>query len=264
MNCEELQRAIRDWVGAEIECHSSGANSLSICLPLYRPNGDSIELGIEQISPEKWRISDFCYTRSALYVGGVELGDDARSEEFQRILESFQLREIDNELTLEVGMEGLVESVFDFAHAVQQMLSLQLTLRPQQPTRDFVAIVAKFLAEQRASFEIPAEPIEGMSGRWNFSFKMNAVAEETLVKTVTATSRSSAMTAAERSTFEILDVRKTGHQNSVVVADDIGQREGLWRGEVQRVFEANNIPIIAYESKREALTQLAAKYAKRT
>jgi hypothetical protein len=130
-----------------------------------------------------------------------------RAEEFRQVIAAHRIKDSEQELTVEASSDELIGSMFSFIHAIQSMLALQLTIKPKQATRDFPSIVAKFLAEQRASFEIPPEHITGKTGRWKFNFVLNHVREETLVKALSATSKNYALRAAEQSVFEIRDVQ---------------------------------------------------------
>ena len=80
----------------------------------------------------------------------------------------------------------LGEWIFDFVSAIQSLFALQLTIKPKLPSRDFAAIVAKFLGEERAVFTIPPSPIEGKTGKWKFNFELNH-GSHMLVKALTAT-----------------------------------------------------------------------------
>ena len=139
------------------------------------------------------------------------------------------------------------------------MLALQLTVRPKQAKRDFPSIVAKFLAEQRTSFEV-AEGIDGKTGRWKFQFILNHVKQETLVKALTVTSKSQALRYAEESVFEIRDVKEVRETDAVVIADDEGYRREYWQPSVLRIFSGYEIPLFSFQGDRDKLTQLALKY----
>jgi hypothetical protein len=264
MNCDELKSSVLTWMGSNIECRSSGRDSIVAALPILKPNGDPIELGLEKVSADLWKLSDLGDTHATLFLGGVDLFDEyVRAEEFRQIVASHRISNTPEELSLLVSAPGLVEGMFEFVHAIQSVLALQLTVRTKQPSRDFASIIAKFLAEERASFDIPAEPIEGKSGRWKFNFILNgnSVREETLVKALTATSKGVAMKIVEQSAFEILDVRQKRDAGTVVITDDEGEREAYWHGPILRVLAANDIPVISYQGNRQELRALALKYA---
>jgi hypothetical protein len=261
MNCEELKERVARWVSSEIECAVSGKDSLLVSLPVLKPNGDRVELGIESLGEDRWRLSDLGDTRSSLFLGGVDLFDEyVRAEEFRQIVSAHNLNDADDELSLDTSSDGLVDSMFEFGHALQSMLALQLTVKPKAPSRDFAAIIAKFLAERRVSFEVPNEPVQGKTGKWKFNFRLNRVEKETLVKTLTATSRFQALAFTERSVFEILDVREMRDVGTVVIADDEGRGKDFWQPSIMRIFEGWKIPVIAYQSKRQELDELAQRY----
>lgn len=264
MNCNELRDRVSTWVGSEIECRASGQDSLVAALPFLKPNGDPIELGLEKLSADHWRLSDLGDTQAALFLGGVDLVDEyARAEEFRQIVAAHKINQATDELSLVVPASTLVEGMFEFVQAIQSVLALQLTVRTKQPSRDFSSIIAKYLAEQGASFEVPPQPIEGLSGKWKFNFVLTGTSmrEETLVKTVTAISKANALKLVEQTAFEILDVQKTRDSKSVVITDDEGDRDVFWQGPVLRVFEANKIPVIPFAAKRTQLKELAQRYA---
>jgi hypothetical protein len=264
MDCEELKSRVSTWIGSEIECRPTGRDSLIAALPILKPNGDPIELGLEQFSDDHWKVTDLGDTRAALFLGNVDLLDEyVRAEEYRQIVSAYKITESADELSLVVPASSLVEGMFDFVHAIQSMLALQLTVKTKMPARDFASLIAKFFAEERAAFEIPAGPIEGKSGRWRFSFVLTGTSQrpETLVKAVTATSRAMAMRNAEQSAFEILDVRQQRDSEAIVITDDEGDREAHWQKPVVRVLEANGIQVIPYERDRQGLRDLALKYA---
>jgi hypothetical protein len=262
MNCEELKSTVLRWFDSEMECRVTAEDCLTVTLPILKPNGDPIELGIESTGKHLWRISDLGDTYATLFLAGVELNDEyVRAEEFRRVVQDHRITETDQELSVETSTDDLVETVFDLVQAVQSMLALQLTVKPKQIGRDFAAIVAKFFAEQRTSFEIPSLPIEGKTGRWRFNFVLNHVHTETLVKTVTANSKAAAMRQAEQSVFEIRDVRELRDANAIVIADDEGSRREFWQPSVLRIFSGYDIPLISFEAKKDDLVKLAGRYA---
>ena len=175
MTCDELKSSIIEWVSHETECTSRhGEDSFVLTLPLLKPNGDAIELGFERSEGQRWRISDLGETYSTLFLDGVDLYEEyVRAEELRQIKELHRIAEREQELFIETLADDLAPAVFDFVHAIQSFLSLQLTVVAKPPKRDFDTAVTKFLADQRASFEIPAENIEGKTGRWKFNFVLN-------------------------------------------------------------------------------------------
>jgi hypothetical protein len=260
MDCDDFKLDVTKWFLDELECRGD-ANGFTITLPLLKPNGDSIELGISVIGESSWRISDLGQTQETLYIAGIDLSEESeRTDEFQRLVNDHGLREEDGELSLPVS-EDLPSRVFDFASAVQSLLALQFTIKTRQPRRDFASIVAKFLAEQQAQFEVPTDLVDGKTGRWRFNFTLNTVAPPTFVKTLTATSRGEAMSTSEKSVFEIRDVLELHTKlRTAVIIDDEGERESLWKPSVRRVFDGYEIPLIGFVSQRDRLTSLAQEY----
>ena len=262
MDCEELKSTVLRWVGQEIECYSSGRDSLTVTLPLLKPNGDPIEIGIEPSGTHQWKLSDLGDTHATLYLAGVDLLEEyVRAEEFRQIASAHRIIDLDDELSVEARSNDLIDRMFDFVHAIQSMLALQLTVRPKQPARDFPSIVAKFLAEQRASFEIPPEHIVGKTGRWKFNFVLNHVRQETLVKALTAGNRSQALHFSEQSVFEIGDVKAIRPVDAIVIADDEGRGEEFWQPQVLGIFRGYNVPVYPFIAGKEELTQLVMRYA---
>lgn len=262
MTCEDLKSLVLKWLDRGIECTATGPGSLAAVLPILAPNGDAIEIGITSAEDGRWRISDMGETYASLFLAGVELSDEyVRAEEFKQIIRSYQIADNQQELSVEASQEDLVDRMFDLAHAMQAALALQLTLRPSQPASDFPSVVAKFLAEHRASFEIPPEPIEGKSGRWNFNFVLNHVRKETLVKTLSANSQASAMRSAERSIFEINDVRAMRETDAIVITDDEGDKRVVWKPRVFRIFREYQVPVYSFHSNQQELVQLAETYS---
>jgi hypothetical protein len=249
------------WMGREIECRPTGEDSLAAVLPILKPNGDAIEIGIEPIGSDRWRVSDLGETYATLYLAGVELNDEyVRAEELHQILSAHRIGDEQQELFVEASSDELVDRMFEFVHAMQSMLALQFTLKPKQSSRDFPSLVAKFLAEHNASFEVPAEPIEGKSGRWKFNFVLNHVRKETLVKALSATSKMRAMRSAEESVFEINDVKAVRDAGAVVIADDEGARRLYWHPQVLRIFGEYGVPVYSFLANQQELTELALSY----
>jgi hypothetical protein len=260
MDCEELKSLVLRWIGREIECRPNGRDSLIATLPLLKPNGDAIEIGIQSIDSHKFKLSDLGDTYATLYLAGVDLLEEyVRGDEFRQVAIAHKIRDSEKELSVEATSGELVDRLFDFVHAIQSMLALQLTVRPQQEKRDFSTIVAKFLAENGASFEVP-ERVPGKTGRWKFNFVLNHVREETLVKALTATSKAQALRSSEQSMFEIRDVQEIKDTDAVVIADDEGYRREYWSPGTVRIFEGYGVPVFAFQGQREELTELAAKY----
>ena len=248
MNCTTLKSSVLDWIGQEIECRPSGDGCLSVALPILKPNGDAIEIGLEQIDNHTWKLSDLGETYAVLYLAGVDLYEEyVRAEEFRQIKLSHQVDDDEQELSVITHSGELVEGIFDFAHALQSMLALQFTLQSRQPRRDFASIVAKFLAEKQASFDIPNEYISGKGGKWKFNFVLNHIHEETLVKAITGTTKAQVMRLAEASIFEISDVQQVRSTSAIVIADDEGSRKALWEPRVRRLFDEYKIPMYPFE-----------------
>ena len=125
-------------------------------------------------------------------------------------------------------------------------------------------MIAKFLGEQHISFELPVDFITGKSGKWRFNFILNHQQPETLVKAITATSSSQALGLAERSVFEVMDVKAVSKSEAVVIAGDEAERVEFWPPDVRRVFEANEVPFLRCHASRTDLLELAARYAVRS
>jgi Domain of unknown function DUF1828 len=262
MNCEELKSSVLQWFGQEIECSVSGPESLILTLPLLKPNGDPVELGIAS-EGNRWIVSDFGDTHSALELAGVDLNEElVRAQEFKQIIRAHRIEETSDEMTIKVSRSDLVERVFDFAQAIQSMLALQLTVKPKSMRRDFPVIVAKFLADRRTSFEIPPELILGRTGRWKFNFVLNHVHEETLVKAVSASSGRHALKLAEESVFEIKDVIAIRETKAIVIVDDEKQRQFYWGQEAKRVFEGYDVKMFSFIENQRDLEQFALQYAR--
>ena len=147
MDCQELKASLLNWFGSEIECRSTGTDYLTATLPLLKPNGDPIEIGIEPSGDRQWKLSDLGDTYSTLYLAGVDLNDEyVRAEEFRQIIKAHRIVDEQQELSVESSTDELPNTLFDFVQGVQSMLALQLTMRPKQSTRDFASVVAKFLS----------------------------------------------------------------------------------------------------------------------
>jgi hypothetical protein len=166
------------------------------------------------------------------------------------------------ELSIEVsGQERLVDSVFDFAHAIQSALALQFTVQPRQTKRDFASVVAKFLAEQGTAFDIPAEHVDGKSGKWKFNFVLNH-SGETMMKTITASNRNQALKSSEQAVFEINDVKAVHDGKIVVVTDDEGERDLFWQPTTLRVYREYQVPVYKFHADRNELLALAKQHAR--
>jgi Domain of unknown function DUF1828 len=263
MDCQELKNAVVHWFGTEFECRASSGESLIATLPILKPDGDPIEIGVEPIDKKRWKLSDLGDTHSTLYLADVDLYEEyVRAEEFRQIVGAHKITSSNEELSIETSTDEIAEALFDFTHAIQSMLALQFTVKPRTPERDFTSVVVKFFAEQHTSFDIPAEHVAGKTGRWKFNLVLNHVRQEMLVKTVSVTSRANALRLAEQNVFEIQDVREVRPEglDFAVIADDAGAREQFWQPKVLRIFDGYNIPVFSFEKKRDALRQLALKY----
>lgn len=262
MNCAELKASVLQWIDREIECRPSGEDCLTATLPLLKPNGDAIEIGIELVD-SRVKLTDLGDTYATLYLAGVDLFEEyVRAAEFKQVISSHRITndEEHQELLVESSTDDLASTMFDFAHAIQSILALQLTVQPRHPKRDFASVVAKFLAEQHASFEVPAEHINGKTGKWKFNFVLNHVHEETLVKALTARTKAEALRAAELSVFEIGDVKSLREVRGIVIADDEDGRQEFWQPQVMKLFSGNNVPMYPFVGNREELTQFASRY----
>src|SRR5205823_4828328 len=137
-------------------------------------------------------------THATLFLAGVNLSDDyARADEFNQLIADHRIDDTEDELSVEVSAGKLIDGMFDFVHALQAMLALQLTLKSRKIERDFPSIVAKFLADNRASFQVPPQPYEGKAGRWRFNFVLNNAPTPTLVRAISAGSKAAAIKEAE-------------------------------------------------------------------
>jgi hypothetical protein len=262
MRCEDFRSTLLSWFGAAVECHQESPESLIVTLPIARPNGDFIELGIKTIDPSSWRISDLGDTYESLYLGGVDLFDESdKRDEFNQIVADHGLSDQGNELS-RVSKGDLAENIFDFVSAINSVLALQLTVSTKLPSRDFSSVVAKFLAEQHASFEIPTDKIPGKSGSWKFNFSLNHLHPETLVKTITASNSTNAMKQTQSTVFEVSDIREVRSSlDALVIIDDEGDRKDFWKQSALRVFRQYDIPVIAFNAERDRLLTLTAKYS---
>src|SRR5258706_14585032 len=91
MNCAELKSSMLQWIGHEIECRPSGDDCLTATLPLFKPNGDAIEIGID-LAGERIKLSDLGDTYATLYLAGVDLFEECvRAAEFKQIISSHRI-----------------------------------------------------------------------------------------------------------------------------------------------------------------------------
>lgn len=260
MTCEELKSTLVGWMSGELDCEGRGDNRFVLTLPLLKPNGDSIDLGVERL-PDRWRISDLGQTHATLFLNGVDLVGN-RGVEFRDIQRSFGIVERGRELLLESAIPEVAAAVFEFVHAIQSMLALQLTVTPLVQRRDFEEIVKGFFVKQRTIFEVPAEGVEGKTGRWPFALILNHVPtrQPVLVKTLSANDRKTALKTAKETVFEVSDIRQLRETSATVIADDEGRREKLWDADMLRVFDGYDIPVYAYQRDRSALLGLAERH----
>ncbi|MFZ0481069.1 MAG: hypothetical protein WAL71_18160, partial [Terriglobales bacterium] len=88
MDCQQLKSSITDWFGSEIECHVHDSGVLTAVLPIFQPNGDAIEVGVQSLDQTTWKISDLGITHHTLYLGGVDVSDEEseRTDEFKEIV----------------------------------------------------------------------------------------------------------------------------------------------------------------------------------
>src|SRR5580704_3599672 len=99
MTCHELKTTLVSWMNEEVECEDRGKDRFVLTLPLLKPNGDSIDLGVERLS-DRWRISDMGETRATLFLSGVDL-TGIRGIEFKEIKQGFKIVESGRELLVE-------------------------------------------------------------------------------------------------------------------------------------------------------------------
>lgn len=261
MDCNELKTSVLQWFGAELDCRVVGPDSLLATFPILKPNGDPIEVAIERAGTH-WKLSDLGDTHSTLYLAGVELSDESqRTAEFRQILQAHRIDDSAEELLIEASPTDLIDRIFDFVQAIQSLLALQVTLKPKRERRDFASIVAKFLAENRASFEIPPANVQGKTGRWHFNFVLNHTRAETLVQTLSVTSTSAALQLAKQSVFEIRDVREIREANALVITDDEDHRARYWQPNIVEIFRGYDVTVRPFVAERDALIELAHKYS---
>lgn len=129
MTCHDLKTTLSSWMHEELECEDRGKDRFVLTLPLLKPNGDSIDLGVERLS-DRWRISDMGNTHATLFLSGVDL-TGVRGVEFKEIKQSFKIVESGRELFVESAPSQVGGAVFEFVHAIQSILSLQLTVAPR-------------------------------------------------------------------------------------------------------------------------------------
>jgi Domain of unknown function DUF1828 len=263
MNCEELKSQVNRWFDQELECRAEGT-ALTLALPLLKPDGDALEIGIEPSGDDQWILSDLGDIHAHFYLAGIDLFEDSsRADEYRQIVNESRITERENELLLETSSSQLAPLIFEFAHALQSIFALQFTTKLQSLSRDFPSIVAKFLAEQHTSFEIPSDKIPGKTGEWKFNFILNHSNPRTLVRALSIPKATEALRTAKQTVFEINDIRGLALQNEdiVVIADDEGERANFWRPHIIRLFDGYQIPIIPFEAKREELLDLARTHA---
>jgi hypothetical protein len=261
MLCQDIRSTLLGWFGDGLECHQRSSDSLVVVLPFTKPNGDAIELGVRS-EKSSWFISDLGDTHESLYLAGIDIREESdRRDEFVSILSDHGITDVGNELSF-ISKKDLAEDVFDFASAINSILALQLTISTKPPLRDFSSVVAKFLAEQKASFEIPVDKTPGKAGSWKFNFSLNHVHPETMVKTLTASNSTLAMKSAQTSVFEVSDVREIRKEfSAVMILDDEGERRDLWKPHIMRIFDGYEVPAIPFNRGREQLMSLVEKYS---
>ena len=261
MDCDELKSSVLNWFGSEIECQPIGDNRFVATFPIMRVNGDAIEIGISLGNDGRWKLSDLGETRATFFLDDLDFHQQyIRAEELNQIAAAHRLTHQGEEISVDISVDELPDGIFDFLHALQSMSALQFTAKPREIHRDFPSIVAKFLAEQKAIFEVPPDYVEGLCGRWKFDFVLNQ-RDETLVRTISTQSKTSVVKLAEQATFEIGDVRKLREIGAVVIGDDHGkERESVWRTGVVRIFTEYGIPFYAFEGDQDGLIDLAAKH----
>ena len=90
MTSQQLKSTLVEWMNPELECEDRGEDRFVVTLPLLKPNGDSIDLGLERLN-DRWRISDLGETRATLFLGGIDLAGN-RDVEFKLIFDTTMLQ----------------------------------------------------------------------------------------------------------------------------------------------------------------------------
>jgi uncharacterized protein DUF1828 len=263
MDCQELKARIAGWFNDELECRPAG-RALMLTLPILKPDGDALEIGVEPTGSDLWKLSDLGNVQEHFYLAGLDLySDSARADEFAQIVKTSGISQIENELLSTAASEQLASAVFEFAQALQYIFALQFASKVQALSRDFATIVAQFLSEHRASYTIPPDNIPGKTGSWKFNFVLNHVRAATLVKTLSLPKATAALATAEKTVFEINDIRQLDPQSPsmLVIADDEGERAKFWKPRVMRVFGGYDVRVLRFNDARAELVNFVKQYA---
>lgn len=214
--CEQVVVKYLEALSGEFETTRSGSGCFLVT-PFIRPDGEAIELELEQLSSGHVLIGDMGDTLGYLYVNGLTLSrstlDNAR-----RIARPLGVSLQRNALVVETEPESIGDAVHRLIQSVLAVTSLIRGRRANGRIR-FDTEVESLIISSGVTYDGDYE-ITGRREKHAFRFHVNS-GRNLLVQPITAATEAAARTWAERWAYRFSDVLDMGVEwRPVAVLDD--------------------------------------------
>lgn len=233
-----------------VEAHPSGC---VIVTPFLRPDGDCIEILIEERIDGDLLLTDMGDTLGYLHVNGMLLSrrlmDDAR-----RISHRFGASINVNEIVLQTEVSGINASLHDLVQASINIAALVEKRRPYANLRFEEEVEAVIIAQGRRydlQYEVPGTR-EPHTVRFHIDSGLNM-----LVQPFSQASEAPARSLAERWNYRFNDILGANPSWTIfALLDDRGERETIWGNPyVTRPLEGV-VTIVRWSQRGEFITAM--------
>jgi len=207
MDCNEILRRHTTYLSEGFSCERSGDGEFTVVTPYKLPDGDLVELVVEERPEGMIRVRDLGETVATLSLQGFDfLASDKRRWLFDQAIRQSGVEVDQGELRKDGPAETVGALLLDVAaasRAVADLIYLHRSMAPQ----DFDQRVVSFLADHAVEVQ-PRVRVKGLSGH---EYRVTARAfredgQQLLVQTLAPRTRAQAKGVVDRAVRQWVDV----------------------------------------------------------
>jgi len=184
MTIETIERDFREKVSREVRLASEGKNRYRVFTPFIFEDGDHLSIVLKKEN-QSWILSDEAHTYMHLTydIDEKDLLRGNRQKIITNALATFQVADLDGELTVTVEDDQYGDALFTFVQALLRIADVSYLTRERTRStfmEDFKQIIAETVPEERREFDWH-DPVIDPQGLYPVDCRINHMPKPLLV-----------------------------------------------------------------------------------
>ncbi|WP_263819309.1 DUF1828 domain-containing protein [Salinibacter sp.] len=261
MSCSEVKKTLLDQLNDRWLCRPSrgGEREYILVTDFLLPNNDCVELTIQNLEEDGFRIHDRALSYTFLRSSGIDLASSSqrnRRNQIEGFASRFNTSLEGRRIEKKVKSEELWKGVTLVFETIKSACGL-IKSRQAQPQNDFQDRVYGYFKRQRVRVK-RNYTLDGYSKKNKFDIRLNG-ADSVLCRTISSKSSSRVLSQVERAWFAFDDATQAGHHfDPAVIYDDTEKdRREAWTRDHFQILRKREIPAFGFSSNEDQLRELA-------